>query len=205
VTLSRRETTIQIGIRWQTEAFTQLEIPRPQKSWEKNQTSSQAVALIRELAPNHSDKQIAAALNEAGLRAGYGGEFTASKVSWIRYAHQIPTGCRESPARNNNQPRGYGRYSAKAAANILNVDVSTIADWRRAGRLDSVRTTRPWLSPWSFTRPPVGIPCGLLSARGGEGRAYQHGLAKPPIVTGHSPGKPEKKAGKDASPATIRP
>jgi DNA-binding NarL/FixJ family response regulator len=35
--------------------------------------------------------------------------------------------------------------------------------------------------------------------------AYQHGLAKPPIVTGHSPGKPEKKEGKHASPATIRP
>jgi hypothetical protein len=27
-----------------------------------------------------------------------------------------------------------------------------------------VVTTRRWLSPRSFTRPPVGIPCGLLSA-----------------------------------------
>jgi two-component system, NarL family, nitrate/nitrite response regulator NarL len=35
--------------------------------------------------------------------------------------------------------------------------------------------------------------------------AYQHGLAKPPIVTGHSPGKPEKKEGKHALHATIRP
>ena len=33
-------------------------------------------------------------------------------------------------------------------------------------------TIRHWLAPRSFTRPPVGIPCGLLSARGGEGRAY---------------------------------
>lgn len=154
VTLSRSETTIQISIRWQTEAFTQLAIPRPQKSWEKNRTSSQAVAMIRELAPNHSDKQIAAALNEAGLRAGYGGEFTTSKVSWIRYAHQIPTGCRESPARSNDQPRGDGRYSAKAAANILNVDVSTIADWCSAGRLDSVRST-PTSPRWIKLTPEI--------------------------------------------------
>jgi hypothetical protein len=33
-------------------------------------------------------------------------------------------------------------------------------------------TIRRLLSPQSFTRPPIGIPCGLLSAQGGEGRAY---------------------------------
>src|SRR6266498_5687935 len=33
-------------------------------------------------------------------------------------------------------------------------------------------TIRRLLSPRSFTRPPVGIPYGLLSAQGGGGRAY---------------------------------
>ncbi len=33
-------------------------------------------------------------------------------------------------------------------------------------------TIRHLLSPRSFTRPPVGIPYGLLSVGGGEGRAY---------------------------------
>jgi hypothetical protein len=131
-----------------------LEIPRPQKSWEKNRTSSQTVTMVRELAPNRSDKQIAAALNEAGLLAGYGGAFTASKVSWIRYAHQIPAGGRKSQARSNDQPRGDGRYSVKAAANILNVDVSTIADWCRAGRLDSVRAT-PKSPRWIKLTPEI--------------------------------------------------
>jgi hypothetical protein len=154
VALCKRENTIQIAIRWQTEALTQLEIPRPPKSWEKTRTSSQAVALVRRLAPNHNDKQIAIALNEAGLRAGHGGEFTASKVLWVRYAHQIPSGCRESPARNHDQPRGDGRYSAKATANILNVDVSTIADWCREGRLDSIRAT-PNSPRWIKLTPEI--------------------------------------------------
>jgi len=51
-------------------------------------------------------------------------------------------------------------------------------------------TIRPLLSPRSFTRPPVGIPCGLLSAQSGEGRAYhvsrqsqdREGLALTPVA-----------------------
>jgi hypothetical protein len=139
VTLSKGETKIHLTIRWQTEALTQLEIPRPVKAYERCRTSSQAIGLIRQLASEHTDKQIAAALNQAGLCAGQGGEFSASKVQWIRYAYQIATGCPESPATLNDQPRGDGRYSAKAAAKLLNVDVSTIADWCRAGRLDNLR------------------------------------------------------------------
>src|SRR5215470_3482236 len=34
-------------------------------------------------------------------------------------------------------------------------------------------TIRHWLSPRSFARPPIGFPCGRLSAvEGGEGRVY---------------------------------
>src|SRR5262245_3720737 len=51
-------------------------------------------------------------------------------------------------------------------------------------------TIKRWLSPRSFTRPPVGIPCGLLSAQSGEGRAYHvsrqsqdcEGLALTPVA-----------------------
>jgi len=42
VTLTRAEKTIRLTIRWQTEALTKLNLPRPVKSWEKCRTSSQA-------------------------------------------------------------------------------------------------------------------------------------------------------------------
>jgi hypothetical protein len=53
-----------------------------------------------------------------------------------------------------------------------------------------VVTTRRLLSPRSFTRPPIGIPCGLLSAQRGEGQAYhvsrqsqdREGLALTPVA-----------------------
>ncbi len=139
VTLSKRGNVIGIDIRWQTEARTSLSIPRLKKSWEVRQTSSQVVARVRELAPTHTETQIAALLNAEGAQAGMGGTLTASKVAWIRHAYQIPLECPERPYVASTGQRGDGRYSALAAAELLNVNVSTIADWCNGGRLECIR------------------------------------------------------------------
>ncbi len=139
VTLSKRGNLIVIDIRWQTEARTSLTIPRLKKSWEIRQTSQQVVNRIRELAPTHTETQIAALLNSEGEQAGMGGALTARKVAWIRHAYQIPLDCPERPYVAATGQRGDGRYSALAAAELLNVNVSTIADWCNAGRLECVR------------------------------------------------------------------
>ena len=139
VTLAKRGNLISIDIRWQTEALTHLAIPRYKKSWEVRQTSQEVVSRVRELAPTHTDTQIAALLNDAGAIAGMGGAFTVSKVEWIRYAYDIPLACPERPGVCPSGQRGDGRYSALAAAELLNVNVSTIADWCNAGQLECVR------------------------------------------------------------------
>jgi len=139
VTLNKTTKSFQLSIRWQTEAITRLEIEQRPKYFEQFRTSAQALEMIERMAPDHTDRQIAAALNQAGLATGRGGEFTASKVMGIRYDRQIPSGCPEKPVAIGNEPRGDGRYSAKAAAEFLNVDLSTIADWCREGHLDSIR------------------------------------------------------------------
>ena len=141
VTLSKRGNLIDLVIRWQTEALTHLAIPRHKKSWEVSQTSQQVVSRVRELAPTHPDTQIAARLNAEGAVAGKGGTFTASKVEWIRYAYAIPLCCPERPSAARTGQRGDGRYSAQAAADVLNVDVSTIAEWCKLGKLEAVRAT----------------------------------------------------------------
>jgi DNA invertase Pin-like site-specific DNA recombinase len=139
VTLTKAESTIQIRIRWQSQALTQLEIPRPQKAWEQCRTPPEVIALVGQWAPHHTDQQIAARLNQAGWQAGRGGAFTADKVQWIRYAYAIPLSCPEHPPRGTPKQRGDGRYSARAAAQLLNVNVSTIADWCESGRLNCIR------------------------------------------------------------------
>jgi len=154
VTLSKRGNVIDVAIRWQTEALTSLAIPRYKMSWEERQTSPQVVDRVRELSPTHTNAQIAVVLNEEGERAGMGGVLTVSKIEWIRYAYHIPAGCPERPKAAPTGQRGDGRYSARAAADLLNVNVSTIADWCQSGILESVRST-PLGPRWITLTPSI--------------------------------------------------
>jgi DNA invertase Pin-like site-specific DNA recombinase len=139
VTLTRKETRIEIRIRWRTEALTEVTVARPKVVADARRTSPEVVARIRELAPTQTATQIAHRLNEEGWRTGLGGSFTASKVEWVRAAYAIDLDCPEGPGFCPSGQRGDGRYSALAAAELLNVNVSTIADWCNAGILDCVR------------------------------------------------------------------
>ena len=50
VCLTRAETTIEVAIRWRTEACTVLNIPRPKRSCDARRTDPAALARVRELA-----------------------------------------------------------------------------------------------------------------------------------------------------------
>ena len=72
VTLTKRATTIAVAIRWQTEACTLLDIPRPVRSCDRRRTAPTVIARIRMLAPHHTDSQIATTLNHEGATPGLG-------------------------------------------------------------------------------------------------------------------------------------
>lgn len=127
VTLTRQETTIHIGVRWQSGVLTELEIPRP-----GHRTNPAVVERVRELVLTHTDEQIATILNEAGFTTGKKLPFTASRVQWVRQAYSIPTGY-------TKRQRADGRYSTRAAAELLNVTPSTIARWCQLGHLDALQ------------------------------------------------------------------
>ena len=152
VTLTKCATTIAVAIRWQTEACTLLDIPRPARSCDRRRTPPAVVARLRLLAPHYTDRQIATMLNQEGATPGLGGTFPASKVAWLRYAYAIPAGCPEAPGVCPDGQRGDGRYSARAAADLLNVDVGTIAAWCRTGRLEYVQQT-PHSPRWVTLAP----------------------------------------------------
>jgi len=154
VTLCRGDTTIQVAIRWQTEACTVLEVPRPKRSYEVRRTDPAVVARVRVLAPEHTDSQIAALLDKEGFRSGTQGSLTAKKVQWIRHVHSIPSGCPEGPAACQKGYRGDGRCTGQVAAERLNVTVSTIAAWCQSGRLDGIQAVPngPW---WIRLTPEI--------------------------------------------------
>jgi DNA invertase Pin-like site-specific DNA recombinase len=154
VTLTKGETTIHIGIRWQTEALTTLEIPRPQRVFDAKRTDPAVIDRVRELALTHTDEQIATLLNQEKFTTGTDLPFTRSRVERVRYDYKIPTGCPHSPAACPGGQRGDGRYSAQAAAELLNVSVSTIAAWCRSGRLNGIQAVPrgPW---WIKLKPEI--------------------------------------------------
>jgi hypothetical protein len=164
VTLCRGEGTIQVAIRWQTEACTTLEVARPRRSYEVRRTDPTVVARVRELASAQADREIAALLNQEGFRSGTRCAFTAAKIQWIRYAHSIPSGCPDGPAACPDGYRGDGRCSARVAADLLNVNISTIGAWCRSGRLDSVQAV-PHGPRWIRLTPEVIAELGQPTRR----------------------------------------
>ena len=154
LTLTPQASVIHIGIRWQTEALTPLDIARPKRSSEIRRTAPAVIERVRALALEHTDRKMAHLLNEEHLTPGSGGLFTESKVKWIRFTYKISLGCPQGPAACPTGQRGDGRYSARAAAQLLNVNVSTIADWCQAGLLDSVQE-KPHGPRWITLTPQV--------------------------------------------------
>jgi DNA invertase Pin-like site-specific DNA recombinase len=154
VTLTKQATTIRVALRWQTEASTIVDIPRPPRSCDARRTPAVVVERVRVLAADHTDRQIADQLNAEGWTSGRGGTFTPSKVQWIRYAHGVRSGCPEGPAACVEATCGDGRCSAQVAAKALNVDVSTIAAWCQSGHLDGIQATPhgPW---WIRLTPEI--------------------------------------------------
>jgi hypothetical protein len=161
VMLTKLEKAVRVDVRWQTHASRTLEVPRPKPAYVVRRTAPEVIERIRQWAPDHTDIEIAERLNQAGYRSGQGGAFTASKVDWLRYTYGIKSGCPLGPAACLSGQRGDGRYSARAAADLLNVTVYTIADWCKAGTLDGVQVAPrgPWwvkLTPeliWALRKP----------------------------------------------------
>jgi DNA invertase Pin-like site-specific DNA recombinase len=154
VTLTREPDRIRIEIRWQTHACTTLTAPRPQPSYEQWRTAPAVIARIREQAARQTDAEMAAALNAQGWKPGHSDTFTARKVRWIRRAYGITSSC---PLKTDACPtgqRGDGRYSTQAAAQLLNVHVSTLSKWCRSGRLPSVQAA-PRSPRWITLAPEV--------------------------------------------------
>jgi hypothetical protein len=86
-----RDRMIQLHIRWKGGATTSLECPIPQGAPDLRRTPATIVEMVRALAAEHTDRQIADTLNGRWLRTGTGQLFTRLRVRHIRTAHGIPS------------------------------------------------------------------------------------------------------------------
>jgi hypothetical protein len=85
-----RDRTIQLHIRWKGGATTSLDCPIPRGAPDLRRTPATIVEMVRALAAEHTDRQIADILNGRWLRTGTGQRFTRLRVRHIRTVHGIP-------------------------------------------------------------------------------------------------------------------
>jgi len=146
VGLSRADENYKIRIHWRTGACTEISTP-VRKAKEYNRTDPKVVEVVRELAPRHTDKELAERLNELGLKPRHNECFTSSIVRAIRSHYDIHDSAstrseKSLPSEQNTE----GRLTVSAVADLLNLNRSLIVIWCRQGKLDAVQhtTKRMW-------------------------------------------------------------
>jgi hypothetical protein len=104
-------------------------------------TSEDTIDLVRRLAEEFDDAQIARILNKQGRRSGLDLPFTRTSVCSLRGNHRIPA-CPKKRARDARE----GPFTADEAARELGVGMHTVHRWLRDGVLAGKQLTAgaPW-------------------------------------------------------------
>ena len=128
VTLAKTE-QIHLHVRFRGGQTTSLTIPIPPTAWKARETGPETFSLFDRLLDDHTDAEVAAALNTAGHRSGEGKAFTRLIVLHLRHAHRLPS--------HAHRLRARGLLTLDEIAEHLGVHTSTIKAWHRAGLLVS--------------------------------------------------------------------
>jgi len=140
VQLRMEEKRYFVRIIWKGGATTDREVPRLPRGVEQS-TPEETTELVRKLATEFDDAQIARILNKQGRRGASGRPFTREAVRSIRRAHEIPRPA-PRPARDPHD----GPFTADEAAAELGVSMSTVHRWLQEGVLAGSQATvgAPW-------------------------------------------------------------
>jgi excisionase family DNA binding protein len=142
VQIRSEEKCYRLHIVWKGGAVTAREVLRATKGGAGlHATADEIIELVRKLAEEFDDAQIARILHRQGHRSGRDLAFTKSSVSSLRHSHHIPA-CSRKIARDDRQ----GPFTADEAARELGVTATTVHHWLRQGVLAGEQLTprAPW-------------------------------------------------------------
>jgi len=131
--------TLKAELHWKGGEVTTLEVPRGKPGVHRYVSSPELVALVRTLAQEFSDGQIARVLRRKRLKTPKGHSFTAYHVHNVRQQYGITKGPLVPV-------KGEDVYTAEEAADRLGVCRSTVIRWVESGLLRGRQTTdgAPW-------------------------------------------------------------
>jgi DNA invertase Pin-like site-specific DNA recombinase len=119
---------LSVGIRWRSGASEQHTIQRPPKPADAKRTPSEVIELVKRLAAEYTNAQIATELEAAGMRTSTGLPFDEKAVRWMRWRYRI----------GPSQPRA-GELTVDQLAECLNVSPGVVYAWINTGKLDARR------------------------------------------------------------------
>lgn len=139
---------IVLAIHWIGGAHTELRLPKRRRG-QRNSTSNDIIAAMRQLVLIASDDVIAGILNRNGLVTGHGNRWTRERVTAHRSHHKIPV-FRAAP--DGNEPW----LNLNKAARLLGVAPKTLRLAAEAGEIEGVHPLPD--GPWIFSRKELKKP-----------------------------------------------
>ena len=159
VTLLKKE-ALTVHVRFKGGVSETLTLPLPRSAPELRKTPSAIVAEIDRLLAFHTEAEIAAILNEQGLRSGTGQPFSAGIIRHIRLNYNLPD--------RYQRLREAGMLTEEEVARQLGIAASVVPDWSQRGLLKGHRYNdkRQCL----YEPPPPDLP-----AKHQHKRSYREG------------------------------
>ena len=155
-------------VHWTGGIHTELRLPRRRRG-QRNSTSPDVIAAVRQLVPIASDDVIAGLLNRNGLKTGHGNRWTRERVTALRSHHGIPVH-RRTP--DDSAPW----LNLNKAAALLRVSPKTLRLAVEAGRIDAAHPLPD--GPWIFSRAALKGPAALELANQAR-RSSNHPAGSP--------------------------
>lgn len=142
---------IALFIHWVGGVHTELRLPRRRRG-QRNSTSPDIIAAVRQLVLIGSDDVIAGMLNRNGLRTGHGNRWTRERVTALRSHHAIPV--------HRRVPEDEAAWlNLNKAAALLRISPKTLRLAVTAGRIEAVHPLPD--GPWIFSRAALNGPAAL--------------------------------------------
>ncbi len=147
-------------IHWTGGLHSEMRLPRRRRG-QRNSTSADVIAAVRQLVLIASDDLIAGILNRNGLVTGNGNRWTRERVTSMRSHYRIPV---FKPAEDGVEPW----LNLSKAARLLNVSPKTLRLAAEAGEIEAIHPLSD--GPWIFARAALKTS----AARSITGRARQN-------------------------------
>ena len=129
-TLIKRD-EINVHVRFKGGASETLVLPRPSPAPELRKTDEAVIQQIDRLLDHHTDREIAAVLNQKGMHSGEGKNFHTGILAHLKHDYNL--------ADRFSRLRARGMLTTREIADRLGISVASVKTWRDRGLLRAHR------------------------------------------------------------------